>query len=361
MLKVGRVLQPLHAAGAQRGEQQAEPRDGDDVRVQVHAVRPDPAPSARARAGFLRGGVPARAGTAGRIHREKVSRAAGRINHPDDLTAEGLDGRGQRAVEDELLDEDRRLEKRVTFAGELGEVLVEIAEEASVPLRIGEIMHQRAGLGIGLAPEIEQVFRRIARRSDLPERIVFPVEEFLHRRQRANVREDFLEVFALSQRWVLAEEHLVLVLRPLQPAARPGEIRRLDQLIVFQKPNEDASQHPRHGDLGQLLIAPRGISQSGATFLLRRIVLCSQWLDRPLACLIASGPQIILQPLNELLEIREEFLRVDHLKSGSMFVSEPSFINPGILARVCSNHRNWLLVDRRQWILIARGNSTHRP
>ena len=143
-------------------------------------------------------------------------------------------------------------------------------------------MHERAGFRVGLAPEIEQVFRRIARGRDLPERIVFPVEKLLHRRQRADVVEDFLEVFALRQRGVLAEEHLVLVFCPLQPAARPGEIRGLDQLVVFEKPNENASQHPRDGNLRELLIAPRGISQRGATFILRRIDTLLAMADRPL-------------------------------------------------------------------------------
>ena len=90
-----------------------------------------------------------------------MARAAGGINHPHDAEAESLDGRGEGAVEDELLDEVGRLEEGVSLAGGFGEVLVEVAEETGVPVRIGEIVNQLPGFGIGLPPEIEEVFRCI--------------------------------------------------------------------------------------------------------------------------------------------------------------------------------------------------------
>src|SRR5438045_84594 len=101
-------------------------------------------------------------------------------------------------------------------------------------------MQQHAGLWVDFTPEIKELSCCIARGSDLPERIMFAVEEFLHRRQRANLVENFLEVFSFRQRRVLAEKHFVLVLCPLKSAIRAGEIWRLDQLVVFEKPNENA-------------------------------------------------------------------------------------------------------------------------
>lgn len=48
-------------------------------------------------------------------------------------------------IEDELLHELRRLQESETFAGAFGEILIQIAEKARVPLRIDKIVDQRAG------------------------------------------------------------------------------------------------------------------------------------------------------------------------------------------------------------------------
>jgi len=61
---------------------------------------------------------------------QEVARPAGEVQHPHDAVAEGVEGRRECAVEDELLDEHGRLQEGVAFARELGEVLVEVAEEA---------------------------------------------------------------------------------------------------------------------------------------------------------------------------------------------------------------------------------------
>ena len=67
---------------------------------------------------------------AGHFARQEVAGAAGGIDQARCAEAEGLDGRGEGAVEDELLDEDGGLEEGVAFARGFGEVLVEVAEEA---------------------------------------------------------------------------------------------------------------------------------------------------------------------------------------------------------------------------------------
>ena len=108
---------------AQGGEQQPEAGDGDDVRVQVHAedlIERVLGEDARhfARQGFLPEGEEPR-----KAAEQKVTGAAGRIDHPHDSEAEGLDGRGEGAVENELLDEDRGLEQGVAFPGGFGQVL----------------------------------------------------------------------------------------------------------------------------------------------------------------------------------------------------------------------------------------------
>ena len=75
---------------------------------------------------------------AGRVdHLEAVVRMQASVGQEPRLIArlrqpELLDRRVERAVEDELLDEDGRLEQRVLLAGGFGEVLVEVAEEPGV-------------------------------------------------------------------------------------------------------------------------------------------------------------------------------------------------------------------------------------
>ena len=124
------IAQPGDAGDAQGGEEQAEAGDGDDVWVQVHAedlierVLGDDA-GHFARQGFIPQGEEPR-----KAAEQEVAGAAGGIDHPHFAEAEGLDGRGEGAVEDELLDEDGGLEEGVAFARGFGEVLVEVAEEA---------------------------------------------------------------------------------------------------------------------------------------------------------------------------------------------------------------------------------------
>src|SRR5438132_4056650 len=106
--------------------------------------------------------------------------AAGGINHPHDAEAESLNGRCEGAIEDELFDEGGRLKEGVSLAGGFGEVLVDVAEEAGVPVRVAKIVNQLPGFGFSLPPEIEKLLRRIARWCHLPERVVLPVEELFH-------------------------------------------------------------------------------------------------------------------------------------------------------------------------------------
>jgi hypothetical protein len=60
----------------------------------------------------------------------EVAGAAGGVNHPHVLVAERVDGRRERAVENEFLDENRGLQQREPFLRVFGQVLVEIAQEA---------------------------------------------------------------------------------------------------------------------------------------------------------------------------------------------------------------------------------------
>src|SRR5581483_12249559 len=90
-----------------------EAGDGDRERVQVHAVdrveRGLDAGLDLDRGGVL---VPAVQQTAKRTEQE-VARAARRVDHPEALKRAFFQRRFQRAVQDMLFDEHRRLEQRI--------------------------------------------------------------------------------------------------------------------------------------------------------------------------------------------------------------------------------------------------------
>ena len=126
----GGVFEFGGAAGAEGGEEEAEAGDGDDVGVQVHAEDLIEGVLGDDAGGFAGQGFIPEGEEAGKGAEEEVAGAAGGIDEADGAEAEGFDGWGEGAVEDELFDEDGGLEEGVAFAGGLGEVLVEVAEEA---------------------------------------------------------------------------------------------------------------------------------------------------------------------------------------------------------------------------------------
>jgi adenylate cyclase len=92
---------------------------------------------------------------------EKMTRAAGRVDQPHLAEAKFVDRRRERAVEDELLDKDRRLQERIALFRRLREVLVEIAEEARTQPFFSEFAQQGAGVGISRPPKGQEQARPI--------------------------------------------------------------------------------------------------------------------------------------------------------------------------------------------------------
>src|SRR6185369_1015636 len=109
---------------------------------------------------------------------EEVGGAAGRIDHPHTLVAERLDGRRKCAVQDEFLDELRCLEQRVALLRLVRKILVKVAEETGVEIRVAEIVDQwgvlqiLTGFGIKLLPKFEQQLRSVTAEAKAPDRIV---------------------------------------------------------------------------------------------------------------------------------------------------------------------------------------------
>jgi hypothetical protein len=104
---------------------------------------------------------------------EEVSAAAGGIDHRRRVEAELAHAALEGAIEDERLDEARRLEERESLADLFVERLVEIAEKSSVARAEAELR----GVGVWGAEEIEERARDLERRGDAPEEIVSRIEE----------------------------------------------------------------------------------------------------------------------------------------------------------------------------------------
>ena len=121
--------EPVDTAGLQRGYDQPEASDPGGVRVDVHTgeLLEDPVDEdLHIGAGFQH--LPAPQQPVERTEQE-VPRAAGRVDQPHRCEPELLDCWVEGAVENELLDELRRLQQRVVLARLLGQVLVEVTEE----------------------------------------------------------------------------------------------------------------------------------------------------------------------------------------------------------------------------------------
>ena len=201
-----RIAQPPHTAFFQGSEQEPKPSDRDRVRIDidsVHAIERPLNQHRRLRSRLL---LPPALDQPGKAAEQEVPAAAGRVDHLEAVVgmeppvgfeprlvarlgeAEFLDRRVERPVEDELLDEDRRLEQRVPLPCLLGEVLVEVAQEPRVPGRVGEVVDQRPRVRVDPLEEAEQLSGRIAAEPvrEIADRVVL-AEDVLGRRTAPQV------------------------------------------------------------------------------------------------------------------------------------------------------------------------------
>ena len=196
------ILQPRDPAFLHGRQQQPEPGDRDRIGVQIHAVNAVEGPLHEHRDLRARLLPPPSIDQPSKATEQKVPAAAGRVDHLETVVGmqpaigqqpllishlgqpKLLDRRVERAVEDELLDEDGRLQQRVLLAGGLGEVLVEIAQEPRVPLRVGEIVDEHAGVGVDPLEERDQVPGGVAAQpvGQVADRVVVAEDLFCARR-----------------------------------------------------------------------------------------------------------------------------------------------------------------------------------
>src|SRR6185437_10169290 len=117
-------LQVLDAARLDRRHDQAESGDGHGERVDVHA--PDAIERLLGGDDFVVLPLHPQAEEPGEGTEQEVPRAACRVDQPHLLQAELVDGRVEGPVENELLDEDRRLQQGVLLLRLLRKFLVQI-------------------------------------------------------------------------------------------------------------------------------------------------------------------------------------------------------------------------------------------
>jgi hypothetical protein len=128
----------------QRGDNQPKTCDGGCVRVEVHTRDVVQASLRQHRCGRRRLTLlPKPEEPLERAYQE-VSRATGWVHEPYLFEAELVEGRLERAVQDEALDELRRLQQRVALLRRIGQILVEIAKEPCVEFLVAEVVDERS-------------------------------------------------------------------------------------------------------------------------------------------------------------------------------------------------------------------------
>ena len=313
-LEGGCVGETTHVGRAERGDAQAEAGDcgGEGIQVDArHLFENAARPLARVRARLVP--RPQRIQAPKRAEQE-VSRSAGRIDQAHFPEAELLDCGRERAIEDELLHEFGRLEQRVALAGALGEILVEVAQEARVPGGIREVVREGARLRIDPLPQAEQPGRRVAGEDlgvERPERIVPLVEYLSGNRERRHRAENVQQVLAIGLFRLRAEIEVVLVECPAAPVAGPGQTRRIDEGVVLEEPHEDAAENPGDSHLHQVLVAPGVVGIGGALTRERLPVLLLEGRFQ-IRAFPAPRPQVVFEVGPQARQIREQSAGVDH-------------------------------------------------
>ncbi len=130
-------------------------------------------------------------------------------------------------------------------------------------LRVGEVVHEPAGLRVDLAPEVQQVGGPVRRRVEQFPRVVL-VDQGAGRAEVLQAVDGRAQVVQVGVLGVNTEVLGLAFARLGEPIVRPGQHRVVEQLVVLAEPGVDAGQQPAGGDLGELLAAPGLERQSGA-------------------------------------------------------------------------------------------------
>ena len=319
------------AACAERRDRQPEAGDSDGERVEVDAVDGverglDAGPDLKVRRVL----VPALQQSVEGAQQE-VAGPAGGVDELETFEGPFLQGGFEGLVEDELLDEDRRLQQRVGVLGVLGEVLIQVAEEPCRQRLVGQVVNESPAFA--RPPEVQQRRHRITRRCDEAQRRML-VDQRLCGRQGREVIDGLHQPLTVGALGMGAEEGKLRVEGLLPTTLRPGDPHRLDQRVVFAEPDEHRGEHPGDRGLGHPVITP-GHPRRRGTFLDHRPLV----LLLPVRLQLGVGrhplTQVVLQDQNLSLEIGGQGRRRGH--------DAPSAVGtrPWASIQSASRRKNW--------------------
>ena len=128
------------------------------------------------------------------------------------------------------------------------------------------------------------------------------VEKLGARRQFLDFPERIDDIVAVRVQRVRFEIDVAIFRRLAHPRARPREHRRIDDVVVFEKPHEDASQNPCDRNLRQVLFAPGLERRYGTACLFRGLVLRADGSVN-LLFVLAALAQIAFERLEQLAQV----------------------------------------------------------
>ena len=185
----------------------------------------------------------------------------------------------------------------------------------------------------------------------------------------ADLLEDVLEILPVGVVGMFAEEEFVRVLGQLAAFAFPGQPAFVDQMIVFHEPHEDAGQHPRHGDLIEIVVPPDFKRLGRAA----PFSICWKASLNPasiLASLVERASKSSASSVTSFSQFRQQCLDGDHasvaafrcdqlgggnfLGTTSMHVVDPAFGDFGPLTR--RDERNLRMIENRHVVLPVGGH-----
>ena len=320
------------AARAERGDRQPEAGDRDGERVEVDAVdRVERGLDAGPDLDVRRVLVPALQQSVEGAQQE-VPGPAGGVDELEAFEGAFLQRGFQGLVEDELLDEDRRLQQRVGVLGVLGEVLIQVTEEPRRQRLVGQVVNQRTVV-FAAAPEVQQRRHRVTGGCDEAQRGML-VDQRLRGRQGREVVNGLHQPLAVGVLGMGAEEGELRVEGLLPAILRTGDPHRLDERVVLAEPDEHRGEHPGDRSLRHPVIAPGHPRR-------RRALLDHRPLMLPLPVRLQLGvgrhplAQVVLQDQNLSLEVGGEGGRRGH--------DAPSAVGtrPWASIQSASRRKNW--------------------
>ena len=236
---------------------------------------------------------------------QEVARPAGRVDQLEAFERPFLQCRFQGPVEDELLDEHRGLQQRVGLLRVLGQVLVQVAEEAGGQRRCppgrGRARRPRRGVARSRAALVDRITGRrdqVQRGMRVDQRLASPATA------RGGRSPSCSHSRSVSSGWVRKNASWASS-ASCRRLLRPGDPDRLHQRVVLAEPDEHGGQHPRDRGLGDPVVAPGDPGRRRALLIQGPLVLL---LPAPLQLSVGRdpGPQVVFQEQDLPLEVRGE-------------------------------------------------------